>query len=37
MSYVHDTHMAQYIPPTAMHYLPIANWSQTAGVVTNTI
>ena len=30
MGYVHDTHMSQYIPPTAMHCVT-GTWTQTAG------
>lgn len=36
MGYVHDTHMAQYIPPTAGHYVT-GTWTQAAGAVTGTI
>ena len=36
MGYVHDTHMSQYIPPTAMHYVT-GTWTQAAGAVTDTI
>ena len=36
MGYVHDTHMSQYIPPTAMHCVT-GTWTQTAGAVAGTI
>jgi hypothetical protein len=36
MGYIHDTHMAQYIPPTAFHF-STATMTQTAGQVTGTI
>lgn len=36
MGYVHDTHMSQYIPPTAMHCVT-GTWTQTAGATTGTI
>lgn len=36
MGYVHDTHMSQYIPPTAM--MPITGtWTEVAGQVAGTI
>ncbi len=36
MGYVHDTHMSQYIPPTAFH-LVTGTWTMAAGAVTDTI
>jgi hypothetical protein len=36
MGYVHDTHMSQYIPPTAMHYVT-GTWTDAAGQVSGTI
>jgi len=36
MGYIHDTHMAQYIPPTAFHVVT-GTWTQAAGAVTDTI
>jgi len=36
MGYVHNTHLAQYIPPNAMHYVT-GTWTQTAGVIADTI
>ena len=36
MGYVHDTHMAQYIPPTAFHF-STATMTQVAGQVAGTI
>jgi hypothetical protein len=36
MGYVHDTNMAQYIPPTAMHYVT-GTWADSAGQVSGTI
>ena len=36
MGYVHDTHMSQFIPCTAMHYAT-GTWSMTAGQVAGTI
>lgn len=36
MGYVHDTHMQQYIPPTAFHEIT-GTWSKAAGNVTHTI
>ena len=36
MGYVHDTHMSQYIPPTAMHCVT-GTWTQTAGAFAGTI
>jgi hypothetical protein len=36
MGYVHDTHMSQYIPPTAMHCVT-GTWTLTAGAVAGTI
>jgi hypothetical protein len=36
MGYVHDTHMSQYIPPTAMHCVT-GTWTLTAGAVSGTI
>src|SRR5512136_868368 len=36
MGYVHDTHMSQYIPPTAFHCVT-GTWTQTAGAVAGTI
>jgi len=36
MGYVHDTHMSQYIPPTAMHYVT-GTWTDAAGAVPDTI
>ena len=36
MGYVNDTHMAQYIPPTAFHCVT-GTWTLTAGAVTGTI
>ena len=36
MGYVHDTHMSQYIPPTAMHCVT-GTWTQAAGAVAGTI
>lgn len=36
MGYVHDTSMAQYIPPTLMHYVT-GTWTDAAGQVANTI
>ena len=36
MGYVHDTHMSQYIPPGAMHYVT-GTWSDAAGQVAGTI
>jgi hypothetical protein len=36
MGYVHDVHMAQYIPPNAFHYVT-GTWTQTAGVIADTI
>ena len=36
MGYVHDTHMSQYIPPTAFHCVT-GTWTYTAGNVAGTI
>src|SRR5512137_1857716 len=36
MGYVHDTHMSQFIPPTAFHCVT-GTWTQTAGTVAGTI
>jgi hypothetical protein len=36
MGYVHDTHMSQYIPPTAMHCVT-GTWTLTAGQQAGTI
>lgn len=36
MGYVHDTHMSQYIPPTAMHCVT-GTWTDPAGQVSGTI
>jgi len=36
MGYVHDTHMSQYIPPTAMQGVT-GTYTQAAGAVTGTI
>ncbi len=36
MGYVHDTHMSQFIPPTAMHCVT-GTWTQTAGAAAGTI
>ena len=36
MGYVHDTQMAQYIPPNAMNYVT-GTWADAAGAVANTI
>ena len=36
MGYVHDTHMSQYIPPTAFHCVT-GTWTLTAGTVAGTI
>ena len=36
MGFTHDTAMAQYIPPTAMHFVT-GTWTQAAGAVTDTI
>ena len=36
MGYVHDTHMSQYIPPTAM-FGTTGTYTQAAGAVTGTI
>jgi hypothetical protein len=36
MGYVHDTHMSQFIPPTAMHYVT-GTWTDAAGQVAGTI
>ena len=33
---IHNTHMCQYIPPTAMHYVT-GTWSDAAGAVAGTI
>ena len=37
MGYVHDTQMAQFIPPTLMHPVAATNISFTAGSVSGTI
>jgi len=36
MGNVHDTHMSQFIPPTAFHCVT-GTWTQAAGAVTGTI
>ena len=36
MGYVHDTHMAQFIPPTLFH-CATGTWTLAAGAVTGTI
>lgn len=36
MGYVHDTHMQQYIPPTAFH-LVTGTWTHAAGNVAHTV
>jgi hypothetical protein len=36
MGYVHDTGFAQFIPPTAFHYVT-GTWTDAAGVVAGTI
>src|SRR5512136_1254995 len=36
MGYVHDVHMSQFIPPTAMHCVT-GTWTQTAGQTAGTI
>jgi hypothetical protein len=36
MGYVHDTHMSQYIPPTAFHCVT-GTWTLAAGQVASTI
>jgi len=36
MGYVHDTHMSQFIPCTALHYVT-GTWTQAAGQVADTI
>jgi len=36
MGYIHDTHMSQFIPPTAFHF-STATMTQTAGQVAGTI
>jgi hypothetical protein len=36
MGFIHDTHMSQYIPPTAMHFVT-GTWTDTAGAVAGTI
>lgn len=36
MGYIHDTHMSQYIPPDAMHYVT-GTWTSAAGAVAGTI
>jgi hypothetical protein len=36
MGYVHDVHMSQYIPPTAMHCVT-GTWTLAAGQVAGTI
>jgi hypothetical protein len=36
MGYVHDTHMSQFIPPTAFHYVT-GTWTNAAGQVAGTI
>jgi hypothetical protein len=36
MGYVHDTHMSQFIPPTAMHFVT-GTWTSAAGAVAGTI
>ena len=36
MGYLHDTHMSQFIPPTAFHYVT-GTWTDAAGNVTGTI
>jgi hypothetical protein len=36
MGYVHDTHMSQFIPPTAMHCVT-GTWTDVAGQVAGTI
>jgi hypothetical protein len=36
MGYVHDTHMSQFIPPTAFH-LVTGTWAHAAGNVAGTI
>ena len=36
MGYVNDTHMSQYIPPTAMH-AQVGTWTFAAGAVAKTI
>ena len=33
---IHNTHVSQFIPPTAMHYVT-GTWSDAAGAVTGTI
>lgn len=35
MGYVHDTHMAQFIPPLAFHYVT-GTWTLAAGAVAGT-
>jgi len=36
MGYVHDTHMSQFIPPTAFHFVT-GTWTHSAGQVAGTI
>ena len=36
MGYLHDTHMSQYVPPTAFHYVT-GTWVSDAGNVAGTI
>ena len=36
MGYVHDTHMCQYIPPNAMHFVT-GTWTDEAGQTAGTI
>jgi hypothetical protein len=36
MGYVHDTHMSQFIPPSAAHYVT-GTWTDAAGAVAGTI
>ena len=36
MGFLHDTHMSQFIPPTAFHYVT-GTWTDAAGNVTGTI
>jgi len=36
MGFTNNTHMSQYIPPTAMHYVT-GTWTDAAGAVTDTI
>jgi hypothetical protein len=36
MGYVHDTHMSQYIPPTAIHCVT-GTWTLAAGQTAGTI